>query len=232
MKKICVAVGVGPGNGASFSRRFAREGYRVVMLARNAEYLAQLSSEISDSVGLVCDVRDPAAIETAFKQIQDTVGPVDTLLYNAGSGQWSSVMDTSIDDLHAAWATNTLGLLVCTQQVLPNMLASGCGNIIVSGATASLRGGANFTAFASAKAAQRSLTQSIARDVGPKGIHVSYVIIDGLIDLARTREFFPDTPDEAFMQADAIADSVWALTQQDSSAWTFEMDLRPFVERW
>ena len=112
------------------------------------------------------------------------------------------------------------------------MVSAGHGQIMVIGATASLRGGANFTAFASAKSAQRSLAQSMARDLGPKGIHVGYFIIDGIIDLERTRDFFQDKPDDFFMQADAIADSVWAVTQQDRSAWTFELDLRPYSERW
>lgn len=232
MRKVCVVVGVGPGNGAALSRRFAAEGYAVVMLARSARYLNELTDEIPHSVSRVCDVRDPDAIEAAFRYITEHVGDVETLIYNAGSGQWASILNTSTADLYDAWATNTQGLLVSAQQVLPNMLDAGRGNLVVIGATASLRGGANFTAFASAKAAQRNLAQSIARDVGPKGVHVSYVIIDGIIDLKRTRSFFPDKPDEFFMQADAIADSVWALTQQDPSAWTFELDLRPFSERW
>ena len=232
MSKLCVITGVGAGNGASFSRRFTREGYRVVMLARNLAYLETLATEIPGSVAMECDVRDPGAIQGVFARIQEEIGTVDTLIYNAGAGEWASIMDTSLEGMQSSWATNTLGLVACAQQVIPSMTENGEGNIMVIGATASLRGGAQSTAFASAKAAQRSVAQSMARDLGPKGIHVGYLIIDGIIDIERTRERFPDRANDFFMQPDAIADSVYALTQQDRSAWAFEIDLRPYGEKW
>ncbi len=232
MSKLCVITGVGAGNGASFSRRFTREGYRVVMLARNLTYLETLAKEIPGSVAMECDVRDPDAIRDVFARIHEEIGTVDTLIYNAGAGEWASIMDTSLEGMQSSWATNTLGLVACAQQVIPSMTENGEGNIMVIGATASLRGGAQSTAFASAKAAQRSVAQSMARDLGPKGIHVGYLIIDGIIDIERTRERFPDRADDFFMQPDAIADSVYALTQQDRSAWAFEIDLRPYGEKW
>ena len=232
MSKLCVITGVGAGNGASFSRRFTREGYRVVMLARNLAYLETLAKEIPGSVAMECDVRDPDAIQDVFARIHEEIGTVDTLIYNAGAGEWASIMDTSLEGMQSSWATNTLGLVACAQQVIPSMTENGEGNIMVIGATASLRGGAQSTAFASAKAAQRSVAQSMARDLGPKGIHVGYLIIDGIIDIERTRERFPDRANDFFMQPDAIADSVYALTQQDRSAWAFEIDLRPYGEKW
>ena len=232
MSKLCVITGVGAGNGASFSRRFTRAGYRVVMLARNLAYLETLAKEIPGSVAMECDVRDPGAIQQVFARIHEDIGTVDTLIYNAGAGEWASIMDTSLEGMESSWATNTLGLVACAQQVIPSMTENGEGNIMVIGATASLRGGAQSTAFASAKAAQRSVAQSMARDLGPKGIHVGYLIIDGIIDIERTRERFPDRADDFFMQPDAIADSVYALTQQDRSAWAFEIDLRPYGEKW
>jgi len=232
LSKLCVITGVGAGNGASFSRRFTREGYRVVMLARNLTYLETLAKEIPGSVAMECDVRDPDAIRDVFARIHEEIGTVDTLIYNAGAGEWASIMDTSLEGMQSSWATNTLGLAACAQQVIPSMTENGEGNIMVIGATASLRGGAQSTAFASAKAAQRSVAQSMARDLGPKGIHVGYLIIDGIIDIERTRERFPDRADDFFMQPDAIADSVYALTQQDRSAWAFEIDLRPYGEKW
>ena len=232
MSKLCVITGVGAGNGASFSRRFTREGYRVVMLARNLAYLETLAKEIPGSVAMECDVRDPDAIQDVFARIHEEIGTVDTLIYNAGAGEWASIMDTSLEGMQSSWATNTLGLVACAQQVIPSMTENGEGNIMVIGATASLRGGAQSTAFASAKAAQRSVAQSMARDLGPKGIHVGYLIVDGIIDIERTRERFPDRADDFFMQPDAIADSVYALTQQDRSAWAFEIDLRPYGEKW
>jgi len=232
LSKLCVITGVGAGNGASFSRRFTREGYRVVMLARNLAYLETLAKEIPGSVAMECDVRDPDAIRDVFASIHEEIGTVDTLIYNAGAGEWASIMDTSLEGMQSSWATNTLGLVACAQQVIPSMTENGEGNIMVIGATASLRGGAQSTAFASAKAAQRSVAQSMARDLGPKGIHVGYLIIDGIIDIERTRARFPDRADDFFMQPDAIADSVYALTQQDRSAWAFEIDLRPYGEKW
>ena len=232
MSKLCVITGVGAGNGASFSRRFTREGYRVVMLARNLAYLETLAKEIPGSVAMECDVRDPDAIRDVFARIHEEIGTVDTLIYNAGAGEWASIMDTSLEGMQSSWATNTLGLVACAQQVIPSMTENGEGNIMVIGATASLRGGAQSTAFASAKAAQRSVAQSMAKDLGPKGIHVGYLIIAGIIDIERTRARFPDRADDFFMQPDAIADSVYALTQQDRSAWAFEIDLRPYGEKW
>ena len=232
MSKLCVIIGVGAGNGASFSRRFTREGYRVVMLARNLAYLESLATEIPGSVAMECDVRDPGAIQHVFAHSHEEIGSVDPLIYNAGAGEWASIMDTSLEGMQSSWATNTLGLVACAQEVIPSMTEKGEGNIMVIGATASLRGGAQSTAFASAKAAQRSVAQSMARDLGPKGIHVGYLIIDGIINIERTRERFPDRADDLFMQPDAIADSVYAMTQQDRSAWAFEIDLRPYGEKW
>ena len=232
MSKLCVITGVGAGNGASFGRRFTREGYKVVMLARNIAYLETLATEIPGSVAMECDVRDPAAINSVFARIHEEIGTVDTLVYNAGAGEWASIMETSLDGMQSSWATNTLGLVACAQEVIPSMTEKGEGNIMVIGATASLRGGARSTAFASAKAAQRSVAQSMARDLGPKGIHVGYLIIDGIIDLERTRKRMPDQADDFFMRPDAIADSVYTMTQQDRSAWAFEIDLRPYGERW
>ncbi|HAD37702.1 MAG TPA: SDR family NAD(P)-dependent oxidoreductase [Gammaproteobacteria bacterium] len=232
MSKVCVVAGVGPGNGASCCRRFAAEGYSIVMLARNADYLASLSAQLPGSLPIACDVRDPEAIETAFDRIRGEAGEVDVLIYNAGSGEWNSVEETTIEGMESSWRTNTLGLLVASQQVIPPMKARASGSIVVIGATASLRGGANSTAFASAKSAQRSLAQSMARRLGPTGIHVSYVIVDGIIDLERTRAARPDIPDEYYLQPDDIAQSVYDLTCQHRSAWTFELDLRPFGEKW
>ena len=232
MAKVCVIAGVGPGNGTSLCRKFASEGHTVAMLARNEQYLGGLAEQIPDCLPFPCDVSSPEAINTAFKDIRDKLGQVETLIYNAGSGLWTGVMETTAENLYDSWAINVQGLLLSAQQVIPAMLENEKGSIVVIGATASLRGGAKSTAFASAKAGQRSLAQSMARDLGPKGIHIGYVIIDGIIDLERTRARLPDKPDAFFMRASSIADSVYMLTEQERSAWTFELDLRPFGERW
>ena len=232
MTRNCVVAGVGPGNGASFTRRFSSAGYQVAMLARNKAYLDELGGEVADSHAIGCDVQDPAAVREAFDRVHKTLGSVDVLIYNAGAGEWASVEETQIEGFESSWKTNALGLLVAAQQVIPAMKERGQGAIVVIGATASLRGGARTTGFASAKAAQRSLAQSRARGLGPAGIHVSYVVIDGVIDLERTRSRMPDHPDNFFLKPDAIAEAVYQLTEQDSSTWSFEVDLRPYAEKW
>jgi len=231
-KPVCAIVGVGPGNGAAFARKFASEGYSVALLARNPDYLMDLEESIPGSKGFSFDVTDTEAASRVFERIKGQMGPVEVLVYNAGSGQFGSVDDTTPEAFESAWRVNALGCLACAKQIIPDMRKAKGGNIIVIGATASLRGGANFAAFASAKAAQRSLAQSMSRHLGPDRIHVSYVIIDGVIDLERTRKMIPDKPDEYFLQPDNIAESVFFLTRQPPSAWTFELDLRPFGEKW
>lgn len=231
-KPVCAVVGVGPGNGAAFGRAMSAKGHQVALLARNADYLEDLAAEIDGAKAFRCDVTEPEAVKNTFEAIARDLGPVDVLLYNAGSGRFGDFDGASAEDMRSSWEVNVLGLFHCAKQVVDSMVRKGRGNIVVTGATASLRGGANFTAFASAKAAQRSLAQSMARHLGPKGIHVSLFIVDGIIDLPRTRKAMPDAPDERFMNPDHIAESVVHLIEQPPSAWTFEMDLRPFGEKW
>lgn len=229
---VCVITGVGPGNGASLSRRFSAAGYRVAMLARSAERLRALEAAIAGSRGYAVDVADAASVQAGFARIAAELGPVEVLVHNAGSGMFADFESTSVEMLELAWRVNTLGLFLCGEAVVPGMIGRGVGAIIVIGATASLRGGANFAAFASAKAAQRSLAQSMARSLGPKGIHVGLVIVDGVIDIPNTRAMFSDRPDEFFLKPDAIAATVFHLVQQARSAWTFELDVRPHKEKW
>jgi NAD(P)-dependent dehydrogenase (short-subunit alcohol dehydrogenase family) len=229
---VCVVTGVGPGNGAAFSRRFAREGYRVAMLARSEDSLREFESQIPGTRGYPTDVAERSSVREAFARVRADLGPVDVLVHNAGSGTFAAFLDTEPEQMEQAWRVNTLGLFLCAKEASTDMLKAGRGAIVVSGATASLRGGAAFTAFASAKAAQRILAQSIARNLGPQGIHVAYVVIDGVIDIPGTREFFEDKPDDFFLKPDAIADTVYHLAIQDRSAWTFEVDVRPFGEKW
>ena len=227
---VCVITGVGPGNGAAFSRRFAAAGYRVAMLARSPELLRALEHELPNARGYVVDVADASSVHEGFARIRRELGAVQVLIHNAGSGTFGDFLHTTPESFESAWRVNALGLLLCGQEAAQDM--SGGGAIIVIGATASLRGGANFAAFAPAKAAQRALAQSMARSLGPQGIHVAVVIVDGVIDIPRTRAMLPDRPAEAFLAPDHIAHTVLHLVEQDRSAWTFELDLRPFGERW
>lgn len=229
---VCAIVGIGPGNGEAFARRFAKEGYQVALCSRSQERIEALAKATPGSKAFVYDAADPDAAAPVFERIQRELGPVDVLVYNAGSGSFISIDDTTLDDMRGAWEVNTQGLFCATKAVLPQMRAQGGGNIVVIGATASVRGGAKAAPFAAAKAAQRSLSQSMARHLGPEGIHVSYVVVDGIIDIPSTRKAMPDFKDDHFMAPDAIADGVYALTQQHASAWSFEIDMRPFGEKW
>ncbi len=231
-KALCVIVGVGPGNGLALCNRFVDEGYQVAILARSLERMQEYAADNEAVSPFSCDASDPASIEKTFGEIVRTLGVPTVVMYNAGSGFFGPALEASQEDFEMAWRINALGLLSVAQSVAPQMIANGGGNIVVTGATASLRGGANFAAFASAKAAQRNLAQSLARSLGPQGVHVSLVIVDGIIDIPRTREMFPELPDYAYMQPAAIADTYYAITQQSRSAWTFEIDLRTSNEKW
>lgn len=231
MTKICVIAGVGPGNGLSLGKRFSKAGFKVVLLARNEEQLQSIAEKIENASWYACDITNQAEVITTFDRIRDQHGGVDTLIYNAGAGIFGSIEEIEADQFEMAWRVNTLGCYLCCRQVITDMKKTG-GNIVIIGATASKRGGAKFAAFTSAKAAQYTLAQSMARHLGTQGIHVSYVVIDGVIDIPRTRARFPDRQDNFFLKPDDIAESVYQITQQASSAWTFEFDIRPSTESW
>ncbi|MFQ5348649.1 MAG: SDR family NAD(P)-dependent oxidoreductase [Rhodothalassiaceae bacterium] len=231
-RPVCAILGVGPGNGLALARRFAAGGYEIALLSRSEDKLAHYAAAIEGAATFACDARDPGSVEAAFAAVAERLGPVKVLCYNAGAGGWAVPEETTVADMEASFRTNALGLLVAAQAVLPGMIKTGGGAIMVTGATASLRGGPKTTAFAAAKAAQRSLAQSLARHWGPKGIHVALFIIDGVIDLPRTRKMLPDKPDTFFLKPDDIADTVFHVAHQAKSAWTFELDLRPFMEKW
>ena len=230
-KPVCVVVGVGPGNGGAFAERFAAEGYRVALLARSTEFGTELASKLDDAKAYACDVSDPEAIKRAFAAIRADMGEVDVLLYNAGSGVFGPLDKITDAQFELAWRINTLGLLQCTREVVDAMKKRGSGSILITGATASLRGKPFTTAFASAKAAQRSLAQSLARTYWPDGIHVALVIVDGVVDLPRTRAS-SDKPDEAFLKPADLALTMYHLATQPKSAWSFEVEARPHVESW
>lgn len=229
---VCVVVGVGPGNGAAFARRFAAGGYRVALLARSYERSEALVKELPGAKAYSCDVGDSSSVERAFTVLSSELGAPEVVIYNAGSGVWGTVEQITPDQLLDSLRVNTVGLLACTQQVLPAMQTAGRGSIVVVGATASRRGGAKTAGFAPAKAAQKSLAESMARHLGPQGIHVSLIIIDGVVDLPATRERMTDKPDSFFVKPADVAETAWWLSHQPSSAWSFEVEARPFGETW
>ena len=231
-KPVCAVVGIGPGNGAALARRFAKEGYAVALLARRTELSAKLAAELTDARAYACDVGDAASVAAAFAAIRTDMGTVDVVAYNAGSGAWGTVEEITPAGFETAWRTNALGLLLVSQQVIPAMKAKGAGAIIVIGATASRRGMPRTTAFAPAKAAQKSLAEAMARHLWPAGIHVALIILDGVVDLERTRAAMADKGDDFFIKPDDVAETAWWLTRQPRSAWSFEVEARPFGEKW
>ena len=231
-KPVCVVVGVGEGNGAALARAFAREGMRLALLARRTEYSSALAEELGDARAYACDVSDAASVADAFAQIRDELGDPSTVIYNAGSGVWGDVESVTLDGFEASWRVNAFGALAVAQQVIPAMKQAGAGTILFIGATASLRGGPRSAAFAPAKAAQRSLAESMARSLWPAGIHVAIIPVDAVVDLPRTRKGMPDKPDDFFLKPDDLAATAVWLAKQPRSAWTFEAVVRPFGESW
>jgi len=225
---LCVIVGVGPKNGAAFAARFDNAGYRIALLSRSANFSEKLASSLSEARCYICDVSDPASVVSAFSELQAEMGDVDVLIYNAGGGSWQTVDEITPDDFERSWRVNAFGALVASQQIIPAMKQRGSGNIIIVGATASLRGRPKTTGFAAAKAAQRSLAQSMAKHLGPSGIHVSLLIIDGSIASAGSAEA---NRGERIDPRD-IAELAHYLTTQPKSAWSFEVDVRPSKENW
>ncbi|HET6629554.1 MAG TPA: SDR family oxidoreductase [Woeseiaceae bacterium] len=231
-KPVCVVAGVGEGNGAALARAFSKEGMAVALLARGTGFTSALAGELPGSRAYACDVTDPESVRATFASIRSELGDPATVVYNAGSGVWGDVESIDLDGFESSWRVNAYGALAVSQAAIPAMQAAGRGNILFIGATASRRGGPRTAAFAPAKAAQRSLAESMARTLWPQGIHVSLIVIDAVVDLPRTRENMPDKPDEFFLKPDDMAASAVWLAQQPRSAWTFEIDVRPFGEKW
>lgn len=231
-RPVCVVVGVGPGNGAAFARRFSKDGYAVALLARRAETTGELARELPGAKSYECDVGDAASVERAFDGIRSELGDPEVVVYNAGSGAFGTFDDVSAADFEASWRVNTLGGFLVAKQVVPAMKRAGKGSIVFVGATASRRGVPRTIVFAPAKAAQRSFAESLAKTLWPAGIHVSLIIIDGVVDLERTRKMMPGKPDEFFVQPDDVASTAAWLTAQPRSAWAFEVEARPYGENW
>ena len=229
---VCVISGAGPGTGSALARRFAAGGYRVAMLARNPQRLAELERELPDCKGYACDVSDAAQVEATANRIERDLGVPTTLVHNAVSGAFGSFLEIDPAVLNRNFQVNTMGLLYLARRLAPAMISAGRGNVIVTGNTSALRGKPSFAGFAPTKAAQRILAESMARELGPKGVHVAYIIIDAVIDVPWTRERFKDRPDDFFIKPAAIAEEAWHLTEQDRSGWSFNVELRPYSETW
>lgn len=227
-KPLALVTGVGPGTGAATVRRFADGGYRVAMLARDAERLAAIESEIADTIAVPCDVTDPDALAQVIAQ----VGQPKVVVHNAVGGAFGTFDKIAAETLRRNFEINTMALLHLAHLTAPAMVAAGEGAIIVTGNTSAQRGRAAFAGFAPTKAAQRILAESLARDLGPKGVHVAYLIIDAAIDVPWQRELQPNKPDDFFISPRSIADEVFHLAHQPKDAWSFLAEVRPFHEPW
>lgn len=232
--KIIAVMGVGPGLGAAIARRFAREGFAAAIMARHASTLEPVREQIEGDGGRVlaveADATSPPSVAAAMRQVRDQLGAPDVFVYNAGAFEMGGILEVSPEDFERCWRANCMGAFLGSREVVGTMLERGAGTILFTGATAAVRGSARFALLAVGKFGLRALAQSMARELGPRGIHVAHVIIDGQIDTPRVRRMQPDREDHTFLDPDRIADQYWNLHAQDRTAWTLELDLRPAVE--
>jgi len=225
---VCVVIGAGPGLGVSCAKRWAREGFKVALISRTASKLQATSAANPGTFAFAGDVTDPASLKAALNSVEQQLGEIHTVVYNAGNAVIGTYENVTHEKLEMSMKTNVHGLLTVAQHLGPKMTARGEGVIAVTGATAALRGKPMTVGFATAKAAQRMLVQSLARDLGPKGVHCFYSILDGRIGTQSGDR----GENESRMDPDAIAENYWYVAQQPRNNWTQELDCRPWVENW
>jgi NAD(P)-dependent dehydrogenase (short-subunit alcohol dehydrogenase family) len=237
--QVVLVAGVGDGLGSAVARRFARAGHPVVMIARDGERLARYVREIGAAGGkahaMTADIREEDEVARVFDRVEAEVGPLAVAVFNTGANYRNSILDTPADMFENVWRLSCYAGFLVGREAARHMAPRGHGTIIFTGATASVRGAANFAAFAAAKGALRQVAQSMARELGPQGVHVASVIIDGVIDSPRMRERFPERmaalPAEGGLKPDHIAEVYWQIHNQPRDTWSFETDLRPWAER-
>lgn len=231
--RTAVIAGVGPGIGFSLAKAFANEGYHVALLARNQAYLDQVQNEIGNATAIACDLSNESSIKSVTQQIIKDLPPVEVTVMNAGAAfSPKPFLEINPADLQAAFNLQTIGTVHLLQNLLPGMLERQKGTIIITGATASLRGAARFAPLAVPKFATRALAETLAREFGPKGVHVSHVIIDGVVDSDKGRAWKRSTNPDDYIQPDAVAWNYVQLHKQPKRTWTFELVLRPSTENW
>ena len=232
-KLVALITGVGEGTGAALARRFSQGGYRVAMLARNRERLQALETEVPGAKAYGCDVADLGALLGTVEAVRADLGAPSVLVHNAVRANFETFLEANPEDLERNFRVNTTSLLYLARALAPAMLEVGRGTIMVTGNTAAFRGIPNYAVFSPTKAAQRNLAQCLAKDLGPKGVHVAFFNIDAVIDVPWTRDrFHPDKPDEFFIQPADIADEVFHIAHQPRSAWSFDVEIRPFGVSW
>jgi len=229
---VAIVVGAGPGLGAALCRRFATGGLKVAAARRRAEDAQALAAEIGGAA-YACDASQSAQVAALFDAVQDDLGTPELVVFNAGSFQPGGIREIDPEAFQRHWETGCLGALHVGQAAARVMAPEGRGTIIFTGATASLRGGARFANLAVPKFGLRALAQSMARELQPEGVHVAHTIIDGQIAMPEKGERYDPAKrgDDALLDPAAIAQSYWQLHQQPRNAWTLELDLRPWVEK-
>jgi NAD(P)-dependent dehydrogenase (short-subunit alcohol dehydrogenase family) len=201
------------------------------MFARSPEFIGKLAAELgADALPIPTDVSNPKQVANGFRKVRQQLGPVEILIANASGSVGEGLIDTTPEQFERSWRVAVLGAFHCAREAVPDMIERGKGAIIFTGATSSVRGRGGAVAFTSAKFGVRGLAQSLAVELWPKGIHVAHVIIDGVIDTPKVRKNYKPSAKDPLLQPDAIADSYWQLMEQDRSAWSLEIDLRPYNE--
>ena len=240
MAKCVLVIGAGDATGGAIARRFAREGYVACVTRRHADKLAPLVAAIEAAGGTArafgSDARKEEDMTALVDTIEREVGPIDVAVYNIGANVNFPIRETTSRVFFKVWEMACFGGFLLGREAARRMVPRGHGTILFTGASASIRGRSGFSAFASAKHGLRAVAQSMARELGPAGIHVAHIVIDSAIDTAWIRENFPERAalksQDGILDPDAIAESYWQLHCQPRSAWTHELDLRPWIENW
>ena len=237
--KVCLVVGAGDYLGSAILRRFAREGYHAVGTRRRGDIetmVEDIEAAGGKATGIHSDTRNEDEVVALVDKVENDIGPIEVFVYNVGGNVMFPILETTTRVYTKVWEMCALGGFLTGREVARKMVGRERGTMIFTGATASVKGSAGFSAFAGGKHALRALAQSMARELMPKNIHVGHVVIDGPIDTEWTRERFPqlveERPKDGLLQPDDIAESYWSLHAQKRSAWTSEIDVRPFVEPW
>lgn len=227
-QRVAIVAGVGPGLGAALVRKLVAEGCRVGMFARSAAFIGKLAAEIgTDALAVPTDISDAKQVAAGFRKMRRQLGPVEILIAHASGSVGEGIMKTTPVQFEQSWRIAVMGAFLCAREAVPDMLKRQRGAIIFTGATSSVRGRGGAVAFSSAKFAVRGLAESLAVELWPRGIHVAHVVIDGVIDTPKVRRRYKPSAREPLLKPEAIADSYWNLIQQDRSAWSLEIDLRP-----
>lgn len=237
-RPVALVVGAGDATGGAIARRFARGGYVVCVTRRHLDKLQPLLDEIraagGEAHGFASDARKEEDVAALFDDIESRIGPVEVLVFNIGANVRTSILEETAQRYFKIWEMACFAGFLNARKAARCMAPRGRGTILFTGATASLRGSSHFAAFAGAKAALRALAQSMARELGARGIHVAHVVIDGAIDTEFIRSNFPERyalkDREGILQPDHIAENYWMLHRQPRDAWTHELDLRPWME--